>query len=376
VKLSVVILHYQAEPFLKLCLESVKRATGNIPSEIIVADNHSPGFDPAVWTRKYPFARFIRFDKNYGFGKGNNLAVKQAKGQFTVLINPDVVVGEEVFEKLLEQAEKSGNPGIYGIRLIDGSGNLLPESKRNLPGLFNSFAKLSGLHKIFPVKALNTYYNVNLKEDESGPNPVFVGAFMFFPTRTFIDSGGFDERFFMYGEDIDLSKRFWDKGLENKYFGNLIALHFKGESTPDTPEFRQHFIRATELYYEKHAPRMSRLIKPFIRLLFQLKFHAKPKSTAHHHRAQQVYYLGKDRQNVELLRKKFPRIKHIASNEWTSLADGSKIIFNVNEIMFSDIFLKMVRHRHKKFRYRFWLPEEKLIIGSDHPTEKGEIIML
>ncbi len=156
-KLSVVILHYQAEAFLHLNLKSVLRAVENLDAEIIVADNHSKAFDLAKWQQDYPEVRFIRFDKNLGFAAGNNRAVQMAQGEYIALVNPDVVVPENLFEALLDFHSTQKKAGITGVRLIDGSGNFLPESKRRIPGLISGFSRATGLDKILKFSPFNAY---------------------------------------------------------------------------------------------------------------------------------------------------------------------------------------------------------------------------
>ena len=374
-QLSVVILHYDAEAFLHLCLQSVIRATANITSEIIVADNHSPGFDISRWQQRYPGINFIRFDKNLGFGKGNNRAVSQARGTYTVLLNPDVVVAEDTFEKLLREAKKIKNPGILGVRLIDGRGRFLPESKRNFPDLMNALSKLTGLDNMLPFAPFSSYYNRGINEDEKGPNPVSVGAFMFFKTQAFQDLGGFDERYFMYGEDIDLSRSFWETGLRNYYFGNITAVHFKGESTPQTAEYRRHFIQASELYYKKYHPYSARLINPLIRIFFLLHFFfAKKKQQKSLRHTGRVYFISRTSEVPYGLQKTYPGIELFDLSRLPQAPEGSLIIFDTASLRFDEIIRTMLLMRPKDFFYRFWMKSLQLLIGSDDPKGKGTII--
>ncbi|NPA43837.1 MAG: glycosyltransferase family 2 protein, partial [Chlorobi bacterium] len=231
--ISAVVLHYRAEPFLRLQLESLVRAARRHGrTEIIVADNASPEFDPERWRQIFPEIRFLQFEKNEGFGKGNNRAVREAQGEYVLLLNPDTVVPEDLPVKLEEIRRQYPHRGITGVRLIDGRGRFLPESKRNLPTLAGSLARLTGLERLPFWPPSLSYYNRRIPPAGCGPNDVFVGAFMFFKRRDFLNLGGFDERFFMYGEDIDLSKRFKEAGLDGFYCGQTAVVHFKGESTP------------------------------------------------------------------------------------------------------------------------------------------------
>jgi GT2 family glycosyltransferase len=377
-KLSVVILHYNAEAFLHLNLLSVQRAVKDIASEIIVADNASEGFDLHAWERKYPGVKFIRFDQNYGFAKGNNLAVREAKGEYVALLNPDTVVSENIFKNLLSGAESLENPGILGVRLIDGRGMFLAESKRRLPNLLNAFARIFRLHNLMPLPYALSYYNSRLEEHENGPNEVFVGAFMFFERKKYMETGGFDERYFMYGEDIDLSKSFLEKGYEGYYFGTYPVVHFKGESTPKSPVFRQHFIRASERYYKKYHPLAAHFINPLIRAGLKLKFLFEKTAQARQIYPRgdaAVYYLGTD----DAIRGKLERHFQREIRPATVIEEAepySVIVIDPRNVVFEELFQRMIEYRHRFYFFRFLVPDEDLLIGSDHPQSKGEIIRL
>ena len=377
-KLSVVILHYNAEAFLHLNLLSVQRAVKNIPSEIIVADNASDGFDTAFWKRKYPGVKFLRFDKNYGFAKGNNSAVARAKGEYVVLLNPDTVVPEKIFENLLQETARLKNPGICGVRLIDGRGMFLAESKRRLPNLLNSFTRIFRLHNLMRIPYALSYYNSRLEEHDYGPNEVFVGAFMFFERAKYLETGGFDERYFMYGEDIDLSRGFSEKGYPGYYFGQYSVIHFKGESTPKSAAFREHFIRASELYFKKYHPLTAPLVNPLIRAGLKIKFRlektARSGQTGPPENAA-VYYLGNDGYVREKLEKHYGKEIKSATNIFEA-EPYSVWVVDPRSITFEDLIRQMIENRHKFYFYRFLVPDEGLLIGSDHPQSKGEIIRL
>ena len=373
-KLSVVILHYQAEAFLHLNLKSVIRAVENLDAEIIVADNYSSGFDLDKWKKNYPQVRFIKFDKNIGFAAGNNRAVQMAQGKFIALVNPDVVVPENLFEALSDFHSSQKNAGIVGVRLIDGSGNFLPESKRQIPGLISGFSRATGLDKILKFKPFNAYYDGRLKEYESGKTDILVGALMFFRKDDFFQVGGFDERYFMYGEDIDLSYSFLQHGFSNYYAGHLKAIHFKGESTPNTPFYRHHFIQATKLFYEKFYPGRARFVGPMIDWAFKLRPKRKKQNPPIDFSNQPVYLITSEKDSTNGLKKHLPSIKTVESPD--VIPKGSRIIFDTNYLSFKDQINRMIAQRGKKHTYRFWLPEKKLLIGSDDAQSKGEVVWL
>ncbi len=252
-KLSVVILNYNVRFFLELCLDSVEKALTDISSEIIVVDNQSTDDSCLFVKQNFPQVKLIENQENYGFSKGNNIGVSQAKGELICLLNPDTIVAEDTFLQLLDFAAKHPDFGIIGPKLIDGSGMFLPESKRGVPFPQTAFFKLIGLNQIFPKSTyFNTYYAPFLDENEEGEVPILVGACMLIKRKNYIDSGGLDEQFFMYGEDIDLSFRMIKSGCKNFYAGKITIIHFKGESTLKDQKYFKRFSEAMQLFYRKH----------------------------------------------------------------------------------------------------------------------------
>lgn len=243
-KLSVVILNYNVRYFLELCLKSVEASLGNINSEIIVVDNNSPDGSCSMLKRLFPEVLLIENKSNTGFSKGNNIGVEQAKGEYICILNPDTVVAEDTFTKLLKFAESKEQLGIVGCRLIDGSGAYLPESKRNIPSPLISFKKIFGYDK--------QYYANGLTQRDIGNVDILVGAFMLMKRDVYNEINGFDEDYFMYGEDIDISYRVLKKGYHNYYFGKTTIIHFKGESTPKDKVYVQRFYNAMRIFYKKH----------------------------------------------------------------------------------------------------------------------------
>ena len=220
-KLSVVILNYNVRYFLELCLQSVQAALKDIPSEIIVIDNYSMDNSCAIVKAKFPKITLIENQKNVGFSKANNQATKVAKGEYVCILNPDIVVAENTFQNLLQFSEaKTKDLGIVGCRLIDGSGRFLPESKRNFPTVSVAFQKLIGRSKL--------YYAHQVDEVTNAEVEVLPGALMFLKRSLYEDLKGFDESFFMYGEDIDLSYRAKQLGRKNYYLGTSTVIPFKG----------------------------------------------------------------------------------------------------------------------------------------------------
>src|SRR5690606_6279326 len=246
-KLSVVILNYNVRYFLEQCIRSVQKALKDIPSEIIVVDNNSSDGSCEMVRSVFPEITLIANKDNVGFSKANNQGVALAKGEYVCILNPDTAVGEDTFLQVLEFIQKKDNPGAVGVKLIDGTGNYLPESKRNVPTPRVSYYKMLGKnHPRFP------YYATHLQEDESGAVSVLVGAFMLITKSLYRAVGGFDEDYFMYGEDIDLSYKLLQGGYKNYYFGKTTVLHYKGESTTKDKVYFERFYGAMSIFYRKH----------------------------------------------------------------------------------------------------------------------------
>jgi len=252
-QLSIIILNYNVRYFLEQCILSVQEAITPIDAEIIVVDNNSSDESVLMMQEKFPEVILIQNKENFGFPKGNNIGFRQAKGNYICILNPDTVVAEDTFTKILAFAERQTNLGIIGCKLIDGTGNFLPESKRGIPTPWVAFTKVFGLYKIFPkTKLFNQYYAQHLSENQTGKADILVGAFMFLESKLYQDLNGFDEDCFMYADDIDLSYRALQKGKSNFYFHETTVLHYKGESTIKDEKYMKRFQEAMNFFYAKH----------------------------------------------------------------------------------------------------------------------------
>ncbi len=254
-QLSVIIVNYNVKYFLEQCLYSVLKAIKNMEeAEIIVIDNDSSDGSKQFFNNKFAGVRFIWQGKNLGFSKANTIALQQAKGQYILFLNPDTLVPEDCFEKCLAFFKTQQDIGAVGIRMIDGTGKFLKESKRGHPSLLTSFFRLSGLAILFPhSKTFARYYAGHLQENKNHSVDVLAGAFMLVEKNLLDKTGGFDGQFFMYGEDIDLSYRIQKAGYKNYYFSETTIIHFKGESTnKDSLEHVEIFYGAMSLFVHKH----------------------------------------------------------------------------------------------------------------------------
>lgn len=255
--LSVIIVNYRVRYFLELCLFSVQRALEEIgPSEIIVVDNASADGSIEALRHSFPAVQFIENPENVGFARANNQALQLAGGEYILFLNPDTVVPEDFARLCLEFMGSIQGIGALGVRMVDGSGRFLPESRRGFPSPWVAFCKLAGLSALFPHSRLFAkYYLGHLAIDQAHPAPVLSGACMLVARATLREIGGFDERFFMYAEDIDLSYRIEKAGYVNFYFPGTTIIHFKGESTRKDIRYIRLFYKAMSQFRWKHFNR-------------------------------------------------------------------------------------------------------------------------
>jgi GT2 family glycosyltransferase len=267
-------VNYNVKYFVEQCLYTVINACKNIEAEIIVIDNNSSDGSQAFFSDKFNHVHFIWNKENVGFSKANNAALRQASGKYILFLNPDTIIPEDCFEKCLAFFETKKEAGALGVRMIDGSGKFLKESKRGFPGLETSFFKLTGLTALFPhSKRLAHYYLGNLPENENHVIDVLAGAFMMVEKEVLESIGAFDEDFFMYGEDIDLSYRVQKAGYKIFYFSEATIIHFKGESTvKGSLEYVKIFYGAMYLFVKKHYSKIKALLYGvFIKVAMLLK---------------------------------------------------------------------------------------------------------
>ena len=252
-KLSIIIVNYNVKFFLEHCLLSVIKSCKGITAEIIVVDNNSTDGSKEYLAPKFPLVKFIWNKVNVGFGKANNNAVLTANGEYILFLNPDTILPENCFEKCISFFENNKDCGALGVRMIDGSGVFLKESKRCLPTPISGLYKMVGLAEFFPNSFFSKYYAGHLPEKENNKVEVLSGAFMMLSKNAIKATGGFDEAFFMYGEDIDLSYRITKAGFHNYYLGEVTIIHFKGESTQKKNDaYIKHFYGAMKLFVDKH----------------------------------------------------------------------------------------------------------------------------
>lgn len=252
--LSIIIVNYNVRYYIEQCLHSVNKAIANIQAEVFVVDNNSVDGSCAMIQDKFPSVKLIENKTNTGFSKANNQALKIAKGEFCLLLNPDTIVEEDTFIKCLKFMRENEDAGALGVHMIDGSGNFLPESKRALPTPSVAFYKIFGFSSIFPKSKIFSRYHLGyLDKDQNHSVDVLAGAFMFLRSKALKKTGLLDENFFMYGEDIDLSFRITKEGYKNYYFSETSIIHYKGESTKKgSLNYVLVFYNAMIIFANKH----------------------------------------------------------------------------------------------------------------------------
>ena len=252
--LSVIIVNYNVKHFVEQCLHSVFSASKNLNVEVFVVDNNSVDGSVPFIKQKFPLVKLIENKTNTGFSVANNQAIKQSSGKYALLLNPDTVVQEDTFEKVLAFMNQHPDAGGLGIKMFDGKGKFLPESKRGLPTPAVAFYKIFGFAKLFPnSKKFGQYHLTYLDKDKTHPVDILSGAFMLMRKETLDKVGLLDETFFMYGEDIDLSYRITLGGYKNYYFADSSIIHYKGESTKKSSvNYVIVFYKAMAIFAQKH----------------------------------------------------------------------------------------------------------------------------
>ena len=384
-QLSVIILNYNVRYFLEQCVASVQEALSNIDGEIIVVDNNSLDDSCEMMKTHFPNLKFIENTTNLGFPKGNNIGVAHAKGDYICILNPDTVVAEDTFEKVLAFAEKQKNIGIVGCKLIDGTGNFLPECKRGVPTPFVALTKIFSLYKLFPKTALfNRYYAQHLSENETGKVGILVGAFMIMKRNLYQEIGGFDENCFMYSDDIDLSYMALKKGKTNYYFHETTVIHYKGESTVKDGLYMKHFREAMQFFYRKHF-RSSIIFDVFMKIgAFFFALIKKNQSKLKPLKAEEYVLFSKN----EKLKNKLENLFH-KKVHWQSQIEGNtlfshsilnktqtEIIFDNTDLSFKEIISFLEENKNQGFTFKIIPKNTFFMIGSNNSNDKGTVIKI
>lgn len=381
-QLSIIILNYNVRYFLEQCVLSVQNALKDLDAEVIVVDNNSSDDSCQMIKRRFPQVKLIQNPTNAGFPKGNNLGVAQAKGEYLCILNPDTVVAEDTFTKILAFAQSQPDLGIVGCKLIDGSGNFLPESKRGVPTPWVAFTKVMGLYKL--SDAFGKYYASHLGQDQTGKVQILVGAFMLMKTKTYREVGGFDEDCFMYSDDIDLSYTVLKTGKSNYYFHETSVIHYKGESTVRDGLYMKRFREAMDFFYKKHF-RKSLFFDVSMKIGATLFSIVKQKQAVKNTAKPNEYLLLSDDENLRrdvenLLGKKVTRYDTDLKNAINSLTSRSysntELIFDNTALLFKEIIHLMERLKDSGLTFKILPQDSSFFIGSNDSNDRGEVIKI
>ncbi len=260
-KLSIIIVNYNVTTLLRACLASIEKFVQNVDYEVLVIDNASPDSSWKTLISEFPKVKFTADENNNGFAVANNKAVKTAKGEYILLLNPDTEFEDYRMKELLDFADSQSDFGCLGVRMHDAHGNFLRESKRSVPDIANSFRKLFLRFRNHKGK---TYYRNDIRENEIAEVEVITGAFFLCRKEIYEKAGGLDESYFMYGEDIDLCYSLLKNHRRNWYYGKSSILHHKGESTIKDKRYLENFYGAMQIfvdkYYKKEKPIQHKIL--------------------------------------------------------------------------------------------------------------------
>lgn len=341
----------------------MQAAIVNIDAEVIVVDNNSEDDSCQMVKALFPKVVLIENNENFGFSKGNNIGVSQAKGEFICILNPDTVVAEDTFERLLDYAQNKDKLGAIGCRLIDGTGNYLPESKRNTPLVKVAFKKLMGNSK--------HYYANHIEEKGEGEKDILVGAFMFLEKDVYNKVNGFDEDYFMYGEDIDLSYKILKAGYKNYYFGSTSIIHFKGESTLKDKNYARRFYGAMQIFYRKHFKRnilFDTLVWSGIHLAYLLRRVKKQKD-----KKVNRYVLVSNNQHKKLQSVLSEKI--VIDSELKNFEVNDEIILDANYLSYKEIVAILNQApKDKNITFKILPNNSNFILGSNDAISRGKVI--
>ncbi|MBC5834726.1 glycosyltransferase family 2 protein [Flavobacterium sp. F372] len=373
-QLSVIILNYNVRYFLEQCVLSVQKALIHLDAEIIVVDNNSSDDSCAMMKRLFPHIKLIENKENVGFPKGNNIAVAEAKGEYVCILNPDTVVAEDTFEKILSfchsELVSESNLGIIGCKLIDGTGNFLPESKRGVPTPWVAFTKIFGLYKV--SNYFGKYYAQHLTENQSGKVDILVGAFMVLKRDLYLQVGGFDENCFMYSDDIDLSYMIQKLGKENFYFHETSVIHYKGESTVRDEKYLKRFREAMQFFYKKHFKKsvifdVMMQIGSFVFTIFKQK---QQKNTVRIIDKYIVFSKENLQLNLNKSQEYLTDFKQFVIEENLNI----EVVFDRNSFSFAEIISFMEKNKSKKITFKNYISQSNYLIGSNNANDRGEVI--
>lgn len=370
IQLSIIIVNYNVCFFLEQCLLSVQAASKNFTTEIIVIDNNSSDGSCQMIKQRFPNVSLIENSLNVGFAKANNQGVSIASGEYLLILNPDTYLAEDTIKNVFDFVSNKNDVGAIGVKLIDGIGNFLPESKRNIPTIKVAALKIAGNSK--------SYYANHIDENEISEVDILTGAFLLIKRRVYEVVGGFDEDYFMYGEDIDFSYKLLRHGLQNYYLGNTSIIHYKGESTVKDISYLKHFYGAMRVFYNKHF-RVNLfyyiILYAGVKMLILFKSIFSSIDIKEIKKGGNIIYVGKDK---EIYKKLVLQIKPTISKITDQIEDINgdyETIFFDNTFISNKEIIKLIQEVQLKNISKRIIPRNtNFYIGSDSSANRGEAI--
>ena len=402
-QLSIIIVSYNVKYFLLHCLHSIHNATGNISLEIFVVDNSSKDNTCEAVLQQFPNVQLIQNTENAGFAKACNQAIRQAQSEYILLLNPDTMLREDTLSKVIAYMNEHAHCAALGVKMLDGSGNFLPESKRGLPTYGVALCKILGLQKLFPHKAwANRYYASHIGENETAPVEVLSGAFFLVRSQVLQQVGLLNEAYFMYGEDIDLSHKITQAGFQNVYFPETSIIHYKGESTPHRNIRSVYNFYKAMLVFVQTNLKALKIFTPFLWILLfaaitvtwvKRNMSAIARKVLPKHRAL-IVGAGYEPQRVE----KFLRTSNFFGEivGYISLTDEfpdtlnyigirsqlphciqinavTEVIFCIDSMSVGEVIATIQECSSFKVAFKIADPQSRSVVGSSSPQRKGEL---
>ena len=253
VDVSIVIVNWNTRDLLLKCIESLKIKTQQTKIEIIVSDNNSSDDSAEAVKKHYPDVTVLRNASNLGFAKANNVGIRFAKGKYICLVNSDIELVDDVVDKLYQYIETHNNIGAIGPQTVNADMSIR-KNCREFPTLKNAFNEALFLDKIFPgikffrARSMNWYSHNETRQVE-----VLSGCFLMVRKKVIEKIGMLDDRFFIYGEDVDWCKRISLAGWERVFYTDTKAIHYAGSSSANAPvRFLIERLKSSLQYWEKH----------------------------------------------------------------------------------------------------------------------------
>ncbi len=252
--LSIVIVNYNTEKLLRSCLESVYAGANGTPLDIWVVDNNSRDNSVAMLKSLFPMVRVIQNSSNVGFSRANNVVISQSRSDFILLLNPDTLIIDDAIERVVKFMKEHPEVGIAGCKVLNRDGTLQLACRRSIPTPEVAFYRVTGLSKLFPRSRVMAKYNMTYESpDQMHEVDAVSGAFLMIRRKVVEEIGPLDERFFMYGEELDWCLRTKRAGWSVMYYPEAQIVHYKGESTKyNSRKAAIEFHRAMYLFHRKH----------------------------------------------------------------------------------------------------------------------------